>query len=239
MRYFLTLFLIMPMTLFAHPGQKEEWIKRSGAREGRRWTLQEWLAQKERNQLMDLWLAMNSPSPYELSVQMGHYSYLKEQIQPPNSVEYKTYRGSVSAYAQIFGLSIDHENNNEEGFSDLSGSFNLRLLGNSIQNSHLNLSYGQRTREIKTATPSRLLQQFIDLSLDLHLSHYFGLIASYRSFVPTTDSTLGELTGSVSKAGLFIDYGVLRIYGLRTQEIFKTNTEIQRTGIEAGLQFFF
>ena len=31
-----------------------------------RWTLAEWLAQKQRNQMMDLWLAQNShSSPYE------------------------------------------------------------------------------------------------------------------------------------------------------------------------------
>ncbi|HPI40116.1 MAG TPA: hypothetical protein PLJ21_04885, partial [Pseudobdellovibrionaceae bacterium] len=217
------------------------WTKRSEGRENSRWTLKEWLAQKERNQMMDIWLAMNSPSPYELSLQGGYSSYQKEQILPLPLItsDHKTYRGSLSAYAQIFGLTLDYENNTEENFNDLAASFNLRLLGNSLQNSHLTLSYGQRTRENQNAIPTRLLQQFADVNLNFHFSRHFGLIGNYRSFIPTTSPTLGEVSGHTSKVGVFIDYGIVRIYGQRVLEIDKTNVEIQRTGIESGLQFYF
>ena len=42
--------------------------KKSQAKEGSRWTLQEWMAQKQRNSLMDQWLMMNSPSPFEFFI---------------------------------------------------------------------------------------------------------------------------------------------------------------------------
>lgn len=225
----------------ARSGNNPEWMKRSESREGSRWTLQGWLAQKERNQLMDIWLAMNSPSPYELSLQAGHDSYLWEQSTPraAQTVEYTTYRGAFAAYAQIFGLTLEYENNTEEGFNDLSGSLNLRLLGNSIQNTHLNLSFGQRSRENHLALPSRTIQQFGDVSLEMHLNRHFGFIGGYRSFLPTNDISGGEISGSISKVGLFIDFGPLRIYGQRVQEISSGILQIQRTGIESGIQLFF
>src|SRR5690606_14405391 len=40
-------------------------IRKQKQKESSRWTLEGWLAQRDRMRLMDLWLALHSPSPYE------------------------------------------------------------------------------------------------------------------------------------------------------------------------------
>lgn len=215
-------------------------------RETSRWSLSEWLAQKERNKLMDLWLSMNSPSPYEYMVGASYINYQKTEN--PVSSEYTHLGGELELYAKIFGLSLEYENKYKESENDLTGLFNLRILGNSIQSTHLILHYGQRTRTI-TSLPATvfLRNQLAQVSLQMYLNSNFGIKGFYRYYLPFEDSNYGKVTGQLTTGGVFIEFQSLRIYGEWFEDIQKNsdivNTslspEIKRTGIRTGLEFYF
>jgi len=216
-------------------------------KESSRWTLQEWLAQKERNRLMDLWLAMYSPTPYEFFIKGASHSH-STTYEPALIAEksYQSYSGGLGAYATIVGLEGDYENNAAENYNDLSGSFNLRILGNAVQGTHLILRYGLRTRSGSTAagTDFRIGNQFAGADLNLYLTRHFGLQGVYHQYLPADEPNLGTITGTRTEAGAFIDFSMVRLFGNWFSDVQKNDlagslTTIQRTGTQIGLKFFF
>jgi hypothetical protein len=214
-----------------------------------RWSLQEWLAQKDRNRLMDQWLMMNSPSPYEFFLKGSMNSY-KTSYEPASMTEtsHQSYSGSLGAYATVMGLEGSYENNTEEKYNDVTGSVNIRVLGNAVQGTHLIFRYGLRTRTGSSASASgadiRVANQFAGADLNLYLTRFFGLQGVYHHFLPADEPSLGTVTGSRSEAGAFIDFSALRVFGniftdTQKNETSGTTTTIQRTGTQLGLQFFF
>ncbi len=225
-------------------GSGIDFSQRAANREKGRWSLTEWLDMKNRNRMMDMWLSVNSPSPFEFMLG-GSYNSMKTEVQGSGTSAADTsYAGELAAYAQFVGVSAEHENNTEKGYSDLSGMLNIRLLGNSIQNTAFTLHYGQRTRE--QSTGGRLSQQFGQASLQVYLTKYFGLDGKYRYFLPTSTSELGDVDGNITEAGLFIDFKALRIFGTWYKESQKTkipaatdDTVTDRAGIRSGIKIFF
>lgn len=221
--------------------------QKTQSKEGSRWTLQEWLAQKDRNMMMDLWLGMYAPSPYEFFVSGSYLSYdTKVSTQPAQSAEtsdlHAAGKASVGAYALIMGLQGEYENNSQEKFNDAAGSLNLRVIGNAVQGTHLILHYGLRTRTMEGAETLR--QQFAGADLNLYLTKLFGLQGLYRIYLPTHNGDLGDVSATRAEAGLFIDFGPLRVFGngfseTQTSEKNQIKTLVDRTGIQSGLQFFF
>jgi hypothetical protein len=221
---------------------KGSFTERAERRESKRWTLQEWLAQKDRNSMMDAWLSMNAPSPYELMLG-GSYNSFQTDITNTTATKHTTYAGSFSAYAQFVGLTAEYENNTDEGFNDSAGLFNLRLIGHTIQGSYLTLHYGQRTRNIDLNSV-RLTQQFGQASLQLYLIKNFGFDGLYRSYLPTSETTLGDVTGNTTEGGAFIDYKNFRVFGTWYKELLMykksgTETDTTRSGIRSGVKIFF
>lgn len=240
---FLLVALILPTPGWSQSSTGSEFTKRAERRQSQRWTLQEWLAQKDRNRLMDLWLSMNSPSPYELMLGVSHNSYTLEDLGAATQEKHLSFQGSFSAYAQFVGLSVEYENNTQEDFNDLTGLFNLRLLGDSIQSSYLALHYGLRTRTY-SQPEIRLGQQFGQVSLQLYMIKHFGFDALYRHYLPVTDSSLGEVQSGLTEAGAFIDFKNFRVYGAWYKETQNEKnpgleTRKTRTGIRSGLKIFF
>ncbi len=227
-----------------------------------RWSLQEWLAQKDRNRLMDQWLMMNSPSPYEFYL-TGSMNSHKTTYEPASVAEtsHQSYSGALGAYATVMGLEGSYENNTEEKYTDLTGSVNIRVLGNAVQGTHLILRYGLRTRSGSigsgtsgsgssggtgpaTGADYRIANQFAGADLNLYLTRFFGLHGVYHHYLPADESTLGTVTGSRSEVGAFIDFSAIRVFGhiftdIQKNELSGTTTTIQRTGTQLGLQFFF
>ncbi len=225
-------------------GSSGDFLQRSERRQSQRWTLQEWLTQKDRNNMMDMWLSMNSPSPYELMLGISYNSYNQESSAAVGTTnKYTSYQGTFSAYAQFVGLTAEYENNSQEGFNDLSGLFNLRLLGSSIQGSYLTLHYGMRTHT--EANPQLTIrQQFAQASLQMYVIKQFGFDALYRFYMPMTDGTLGEVKGNLTEAGAFIDFKNFRVFGTWYKELQNSTpngapTDDTRTGIRSGLKIFF
>ena len=217
----------------------------AAARESKRFTLQEWLENKDRRALMDMWLSINTPTPYEFVVAGSLQSYTVDSSSAgtTTSASKNSYFGEVSAYATFIGLSLEHQNNNEEGFNDVTGIFNLRVFGNTVQGSHLTLHYGLRTR---TATDGsyRLNQPFPAVTLQLYLMKYFGIQGNYRAFSPINESYYGDTTADELTYGAFVEYGILRLFGDVYQErqaskLNGVDTELKREGARVGLKFYF
>ncbi|MEK2687978.1 hypothetical protein [Bdellovibrio sp. GT3] len=224
-----------------------DWTKRAADREKGRWSLSDWLAIKEKNKMMDQWLSMNSPSPYEFMLGGSYMSYDKHaQDGSLADSSHTTFSGELAAYAQFVGLGGEYINNAAEDYSDLSGMFNLRILGNSLQNTGLTLSYGMRTRDIKGAAATKLSQQFGQAALQLYLTKYFGMDLKYRYFMPATNDQMGDVKEAYTEAGVFIDFKALRIFGAWYQESQKLTAPAStiesitdRTGIRSGIKIFF
>ncbi|HRO66619.1 MAG TPA: hypothetical protein PL182_03535, partial [Pseudobdellovibrionaceae bacterium] len=217
---------------------------RAEAREASRWTLQEWLAQRDRNRMMDLWLSMNSPSPFEFMVGISHLSTKYDTVPATTESSNVSLAGELHAYAQFVGLTLEHENNTKAGVSDLGGILNIRLLGNSLQNSSLTLHGGQLIRKTDA---EELKHLFAQASLQMYFTKYFGVDASYRAVQPTrSDVQNADVSGALTKAGLFIDFKSVRVFGSWYQDISTAKdlttgdkTDLRRIGIQSGLRIYY
>lgn len=233
------------------PGKYFDYRAKATNKEGSRWTLSEWMAQKDRNRLMDLWLAMYAPSPYEFYLGGAYSSYdVSTEVGGIANIDKPTYRspvGKIGAFAYVIGLTSEYENNTEEKFSDLSGALNLRVAGNAVQGTHLLLQYGNRDRFQTNATTGqkdRIAQTFAGADLDLYLMKYFGIHGQYRKYMPVTQEILGEVEGQRTEAGIFLDFEALRIYGNWFSEnqnatLNSSTTKTNRVGVQSGIQLFF
>lgn len=223
-----------------------DFTKRAAAREQGRWSLSDWLAIKDHNRQMDMWLSMNSPSPYEFMIGGSYMSYQTDLHDGTEKKSNSSYSGEVAAYAQLVGLAAEYEHNSASNYSDLSGMFNLRIFGNSVQNTSFTVSYGLRTREMTGTTSTTLRQQFGQADLQLYITKLFGIEGKYRYFLPTTNDQLGDVKGDYSEAGLFIDFKALRVFGAWYKESQKNkipaateDTLSDRSGIRSGIKIFF
>lgn len=223
------------------------WLLSSGAasREAKRFTLKDWLENKDRRALMDMWLSINTPTPYEFvlggSLQSYNLNSTSGNITATRSVT--GYHGEVSAYARFVGLSLEHQHNTDESFNDTTGIFNLRLFGESVQGSHITLHYGLRTRSADNGS-YRLNQAFPAVTLQLYLMKFFGIQGNYRSFGSTTESFYGDSTADELTYGGFIEYGLMRVFGDIYQErqnskLNGVETNIERQGTRLGVKFYF
>jgi len=107
--------------------------KRAEVRAQTRWSLDEWLKQRERMKWSDLWLQMNSPSPYEFFVN-GSLNLV-----PQSRGGARTFRYGAGAYVTIFGVEFEHT----DGFSpEDHARFHVRFFGNSLQNTSLTAHLG-------------------------------------------------------------------------------------------------
>ncbi len=217
-------------------------LKKAAEKTNSRWTLEDWLAQKERNHLMDLWLGMNMPSPYEYY--LGGY-YLSE-TSDSNPQERQNYLATFGAYAYIVGIEGQYENNSIEGYNDTTGIFHLRILGNAYQSTNFTLQGGLRSRQ-GTGDTAILRQTFAGASMTLYLLKKFGLHGDYKSFLPATNDLGHEVTGSRIETGAFIEFELLRIYGSWIVEDTRVNaggspeiiTTDKKKGFMGGVLVFF
>jgi hypothetical protein len=220
--------------------------KKQDSKQNTRWTLEEWLAQRDRNRLMDMWLAMNAPEPYEYFLAGVYDSYAfnpDTNAAVPVSSHYNAYRGAFAAYAYIVGLEIQYENNAAEHFRDTTGIFHLRILGNAAQSTNITLEGGLRSRYIE-ASEITLRQTFVGASLSFYILKKFGIEGLYHSYLPYTDAALGSIAGRRLEGGVFVDFESIRVFGdwyTESQDSTLNNltTTTDRTGIQSGLKIFF
>lgn len=218
-----------------------EFRRRAETRQQSRWTLKEWLEQKDRNRMMDLWLGMYAPSPYEFIVGGQYESYDTQISVPVSSSHYTATSGSIAFYAMILGVEGQYENNIAEHFQSSEGLVHLRVLGNSNQGTHLNLSYGARRR---SSDGFDLNQQAAGAELDLYIEKHIGLHGLYRVYFPIEEDNLGLTQGTRSEAGAFFDISFMRVYGNwftdnTSSKMNSVETNTNRSGFQYGLKFYF
>ena len=212
------------------------------ARAAKRFTLAEWLENKNRNSMMDMWLSLNTPSPYEF---MAGGSLNQYVVNSTGQAELKksSYDGEFSAYAKFVGLTGEYQNNTEESFHDETGIFNVRLFGHTLQGSNLTLHYGLRTRTDKNGL-YRLNQQFAAGTMQLYIMKYFGISGHYRHHFKITEDYYGDTEANTKNFGAFIEFGSLRLMGSffqenQSSELNAVKSELKREGSKVSLQFFF
>lgn len=230
-------------------GTYEVAIKKQEQKKTARWSLADWLATKERNRLMDLWLAQNShQSLYEFFLDMRSVNYGSYDTSTPNVVANRnSYGGGLAAYAGVAGLRGSYESDSENR-SAWTGSFNIRLLGRALQDTHINLEYGLKGLALApTANPASetFQNQFGAVSLDLYFTKHFGLEGAYRKILPAQNARGRTYQGEASEGGIFIDFGILRVFGSwrKTLDQFdganSPNADEVREGFGGGLRFYF
>ncbi len=212
------------------------------ARAAKRFTLAEWLENKNRNSMMDMWLSLNTPSPYEFMVGGSLNQYTVDFTGQPQ-LKKSSYDGEFSAYAKFVGLTAEYQNNVEESFHDETGIFNVRLFGHTLQGSNLTVHYGLRTRTDKNGL-YRLNQQFAAGTMQLYIMKYFGITGNYRHHFKVRENYYGDTEANTQNFGAFIEFGSLRLMGSffkenQSSELNAVKSELKREGSKVSLQFFF
>lgn len=216
------------------------------AKAASRWTLDEWLRQKERNRWMDQWLALHSSESYELFTSADWLSRSTESRDLTTQTLTKTVassvRARVGAYASIVGLEGEYESALERRSSAALGEFHLRLIGTSNQSTHLTLHYGLQFR---TEDSESVRLQVPGATLGIYLLKHFGIEGSYRLALPEDSDQGARWKGTRIEGQAFIDYGAIRVFGRYSREQIEVSrpmgVEIERIteGLGAGLQVFF
>ena len=193
-------------------------VKKQEEKARSRWTLSEWLETRDRMRLMDLWLAMNSPSPYEFFV--GAVHRMPEAVSganPSTAVQ-------AAAYASIFGLGFERGLSSD---STTSAEFLLRVLGCHVQGTQLTLQTGLRSRD-------SVRNSYAGFSLSIYLSQYFGFDGLYRRHLRPDSSTVPS---TLIEGGAFIDFNFLRVFMNVGKTAVDSGGSSSQTSV--GLRFFF
>jgi hypothetical protein len=227
-------------------GTYEVAIKKQEEKKSARWSLADWLVQKDKNKMMDLWLAQNSHSSlYEFFLEANSINYGQSAGQGTPSTNRSSYNGALAAYAGVVGLRGGYQSDNENR-TGWQGSLNVRLLGRAMQDSHVNLEYGIAELTLGSAGSESFQNQFGGGSLNLYLTKRFGIEGVYHHVLPaTSDQTKRTMEGENEAAGVFIDFGILRVFGQWKKEFLKfdgggqSSTVEFREGYGGGLRLYF
>lgn len=95
-------------------------IKKQETKTKNQWSLSEWLETRDKMRLMDLWLALHSPSPYEFFLDTS-YHFSNQSTQQ----NFNSYRILGGAYASMFGLEFERSGTQ---LTETLGSFNVRFF---------------------------------------------------------------------------------------------------------------
>ena len=191
--------------------EDKPWLlsKGTAAREAKRFNLYDWLEQKNRNKVMDMWLSLNTASPYEFLIST-HFNQYKLTNKPQADSAYENYSVDLHAYSYFVGLTGEYENNTFEHFALTTGIFNLRVFGETLQGSQITFRYGLRTKTDHNQL-FRLNQTFAAALVQLNIFSGFGLHYEFRHYFPFTESYLGDTRTESTDVAAYIDFGDLRI----------------------------
>ena len=211
-----------------------------------RWTLEGWLKQKEQMRMSDLWLARNShSSPFELFVDFRSVGNKKtDGSENAVATNENLLSSTVAAYAGVAGIRGSYDRDSEKR-SVWAGSFNLRLMGRALQDTHINLEYGLRGSDFGGGDAGKFSNQFGGVTTNFYLTKYFGVEGAYYKILSGESDTQRKLKGEESRAGIFIDFAMVRVFGYWRNELLNFNeggvadAREKRTGYGGGLRFYF
>jgi hypothetical protein len=188
-------------------------IRKQEKKAATRWNLADWLAQRDRMRLMDLWLAMNSPSPYEFYLG-GEYRLFS----PEGASGFSGWNTHFGAYAHIFGLELSYTSAlsddaltfASETASQMQALFMLRIFGFNAQATNITLHGGMRLHRGEESYQSAVA----GASMAIYLGKFFGIDGSFQhQFESTPNSNGGRFSGGTWAGGGFIEFKYLRVFG--------------------------
>jgi len=177
-------------------------LEKQEAKAAGRWSLAEWLEQRDRMRLMDLWLALHSPSPYEFYLG-AKYNWGRVN----DGAYYSGWNLSFAGYASIFGLELQRELSTLD--PRLLALFHLRIFGKHAQGTNITLQGGVK-QEHRTA--GQLWNPLAGVALTIYITRYFGIEGLYRHYFQAENS-LGRYTGDRMEVDAFIDFKFVRFFG--------------------------
>ena len=196
-------------------------IKKQEQKAKTRWSLSEWIDTRDRMRMMDLWLALHSPSPYEFFV--GGVNRIFDG--PAGRSSGLSFEGA--AYASIFGLGFERT---LTPASSYSAEFLLRIFGYQAQGTNITLHAGLRSQDVRNA--------FAGLGMSLYLAKNFGLEGLYRRHYRAVPNSQGVSNASVTlEGGAFIDFNFLRVFLDYGADTLDGGSSTQQTSIGAKIFF--
>ena len=141
-------------------------VKKQEEKKASHWTLSDWLATRDRMRLMDMWLAIHTPTPYEYY--LGGDYQLAHQNPGTSFTGGKAY---VAGYTSIFGLEGQIEQSTSRM---LTGIFHLRVFGFHAQSTNITLQAGARSR-IPNGGGDAYNNGFAGVAMTLYFARAFGI----------------------------------------------------------------
>jgi hypothetical protein len=233
------LLLALPFVASPVPARADETytfvVKKQETKALRRWSLQEWLDTRDRMRMMDLWLALHSPSPYEFffggAYQLGNLS---------TGSTYSAPSFTAAAYVTIFGLQLERESGLDTRYD---ATFHLRVFGLHYQATHLRGEIGLRHDKVG---PNLSFQNpLAGVGLVIYLAKPFGIEGRWRHAFDSTPNASGiAFSGDRFEGGAFLDFSFVRVYGQYVYEKLSHDPSnlapgSVRTGPQAGMKLFF
>jgi hypothetical protein len=227
MRYFLATLLAAVVILSPSASADEVYTfivkkqeEKAQTRKG--WNLTDWIAQRDRMKQQDLWLAMNTPTPYEFFFGGEHRS-----LSNPDGESDRRFQ--FGAFYRVFGVTLEHESRAKR----YNAFANLRIYGLHQQGTNITLFGGIRSQSGQEEFRSAVA----GASVTLYLTNFLGVEGSYRKYF---DGTSGKDSygrkGKQIEANGFIDLKFLRVYGGLIRTDFKP---VRESGYQLGARFFF
>ena len=245
----LTFCLALLLAPLAVRAQFDATVKKGEEKTASRWSLSDYITQKNKNHLSDLWLAKNSHSSlfeFYLDLESSNYNHLSD----PNAISnHDVYGGSLAAYIGVFGLQAGYQADNDSRTNSFA-SANLRLFGHALQDTHLNLEYGLMgftwsPSSFSTTENETVQNRFAAVSGDLYLTRHLGFEGAYRRLFPAQSNLNRSIEGEQEALGLFCDIGFARLFGNWTNEFLifdgggQVNSSEFRQGWGGGLRLYF
>ena len=210
-----------------------------------RWTLADWLTQKNTARLMDQWLALNSSGEwFEFNVTGAAQDF---KVKSDNgttqvSTNQKGQNYEVDIYLSILNLNGEYRKTDDDRES-FGGSAGLRLLGATSQSTNLVARYGWR-KLTDLRQPEHWEQQYAEGALQLYVIEDFGIRGKYRFYFPSTSDQGSRLQGHRVTAGAFFEFMIFRIYADYFQEPMEVSSQGVVTrrvedGFQGGVKLFF
>jgi hypothetical protein len=201
-------------------------LKKQEEKAKTRWSLSDWLETRDKMRLQDLWLALHSPSPYEVYV-AADALFLNHATLGPQ----QAWHAQVASYASIFGLEGNYLSGPVQDFSAL---FKLRIFGFNVQATNLTLEAGVRQK----GTVDAFRNPVLGAHATLYLAKFFGLDGGYQYYLGSTPRANGiSSTGYRWDAGAFVDFNFVRVYGSYLSEY--EDSAFLQNGANLGIKLFF
>lgn len=187
------------------------------------------MEQRDRTRLMDMWLSLHTPSPYEFYV-YGAYAWGNQP-----SGYYGAFQAGFAAYATIFGVELQREFSADP--ARYLALFHFRIFGPRAQGMNITLQGGAKYED---RPAGQLWNPTVGFSMTIYLTRFFGIEGLFRHYL-AADGAGGRFAGNRVEGGGFIDYKFVRVYGGYFQELDRQVGGSDRffDGGFAGLKVFF